>query len=191
MRRLRLTNCTISSWDCLIPGTKALTRSNLAFTHPSSNPTTSQLPYILKSNPLLSLSWDAVPADDGHMSTRAPLRHLRWLTLAGDSRHILTLLHRLEHPVIPDQLDIALHGCTLTEISETIGPHFENHFQRRGSSQADWDLTSNVRTASYSMWVVWLVRAQVACGWRKLRSSWHLYGSGNSSMEEREGGRHF
>ena len=139
LQRLRLTNCIISSWDCLIPGTKALTHLNLAFTHPSSNPTTSQLLSILESNPLLqkiSLSWDAVPVDDDHMSICVPLRHLRWLALAGDSRHVLTLLHRLEHPAILDQLDIALYGCTVTEFSETIGPYFKNHFQRRGSSQS-------------------------------------------------------
>ena len=99
------------------------------------------------------------------MSICVPLRRLRWLTLDGDSRHVLTLLgHRLEYPVVLDQLDIALYGCTLTEIPETIGSYSKNRFQRRGGSQSGLllDLKSSDRIVLH---VGGAVGAGPSCVW--------------------------
>ena len=135
----------ISSWGYLISRTGALTDLSLNFWQPSPNPTISQFLSILKSNPLLQkikISWGRVfngsrggDGDDDISSSRVKLDHLKRLELAGNLRHILRLLDRLDHPVISDVLAITLYGCTVTEISQTIEPYFLKHRQTRDRPQ--------------------------------------------------------
>jgi hypothetical protein len=83
LQRLKLINCTISSWD-LMSRIAGLTTLDLDVNYLSPTPTISQLLPILASNPTLqkvSLSgWQEVSADGGggeNPSPLVPLHHLK------------------------------------------------------------------------------------------------------------------
>ena len=139
LKRLELSYCSISSWDHLVLRTGSLTHLRLGFEYPSPNPTTSQLLSLLASNPLLqriTLPRGTVPNDNDELShLRIPLHHLRYLNLAGDLQHVLRLLDRLDFPVVLDEFEITLDGCTDKEISGKIGQYLRNLLQQRGESQ--------------------------------------------------------
>ena len=145
LQRLELDNCRIASWDLLMSRTTVLTTLTLHLGYSSSSPTTSQLLSILASNPTLqkiSLSRSAVPDDGGGMSPfQVPLHHLKELELAGGLRHIIGLLHRLDHPTNMDRLDITVCGCAIVDISQTIGPYLRDHLRRRGRSKTGLGLS--------------------------------------------------
>lgn len=144
LQRLDLHYCTISSWDNLMLRTGALTYLSLGFTHPTLNPTMSQLFSILESNPLLQsvkLSRYVVPDDGDDMSSlRLTLEHLKRLELVGDLRNILRLLDRLDNSEILESLVIILFDCTVTEISQILEPYYRNRFQRHGRPQSELGL---------------------------------------------------
>ena len=135
LRRLELTNCTISPWNHLTSRTSALTTLNLNLSNPSLSPTTSQLFSILASNPTLQhlgLVEHGIPNDGGNgSSSRAQLRHLKGLKLEGGLRHIIKLLHQLDHPRDMDDLSLSLYGCDIADIPQVIGPYLQDYLQRR------------------------------------------------------------
>lgn len=136
LQRLDLNNYKISSWDALISGTGALTDLSLSFSYSSPKP---RLLHILASNPLLrkvSLSLDVAPDEDCDSFPRVPLHHLRHLELIGDSRHVLKLLDRLDHPQILDNFLLTLNKCSAWEISQILGPYFLRYFRDCGRSQS-------------------------------------------------------
>ena len=148
LRRLDLTNCTISSWDHLSSRTCILTTLKLDFADPSRPsrftptptplPTTSQLLSMLASNPTLqrvALLSRAIPNGDGsESSSRVQLRHLEELRLDGNSQHVLKLVNQLDHPRNL-YLVLTLRDCDVVDISQTIGPYLRDHLQRRDKSQ--------------------------------------------------------
>ena len=139
LRHLELKNCRIASWDLLMSRTTVLTTLVLRLGYPSPPPTTSQLLSILASNPTLqklSLSKSAIPDDGGGKSPfQVPLHHLKKLKLAGGLRHVIGLLHRLDHPANMDKLNITICDCVIVDISQTIGPYLRDYVRRRGRSQ--------------------------------------------------------
>ena len=141
LQRLHLYNCTISSWDCLMSRTAALTTLFLNFTGPSPTPLTSQLLSMLASNPALRkvvLSGFAVPDDDdGKSSFRVKLQHLKKLRLEGDLRGVVRLLHWLDHPRNMGDLRLILYDCDVTDVSQIIGPYLRDHLQRRDGRSPD------------------------------------------------------
>ena len=139
LQRLELSRCSIASWDLLTSRTGVLTTLILHLFHPSPTPTTSQLLSILASNPTLrkvSLSRCAVP-DDGGGGHRfqVPLHHLKELVLYGGLRHVVGLLHRLDHPTNMDKLQIDVCDCAVADVSQIIGPYLRSYLRRRGRSQ--------------------------------------------------------
>jgi hypothetical protein len=137
LRHLDLTNCTISSWDHLTPQTTSLKALVLHLSYPSVIPTTPQLITVLTSNPALRklvLTRNSVPNDRNEDPSRVSLPHLKELKLAGKCKEVSTLLDRLDHPDIMDNLDIALTHPAV-DISGTIGPYLRGYFRRRGGSQ--------------------------------------------------------
>ena len=139
LRRLELADCTIGPWNRLTSLTSVLTTLKFDFSHPSLAPTTSQLFSILASNPALqklALLRCAVPSDgsDGS-SSQVQLRHMKGLELMGDLRHVIGLLHQLDHPRNLDDLSLNLHNCDATDISQVIGPYLRDHLQRRSRPQ--------------------------------------------------------
>jgi len=157
LQRLRLSNCSISSWAHLTSQTSVLTTLKLDFTHPSPTPsptpTIYQLLSILSTNPALrkvALLRRAVPDDDGgdKSSSRVQLRHLKGLYLNGGLRHVFNLLQRLDHPRKMDTLSLTLHDCGDVDISQIVGPYLRDHLQRRGRAQHGLNLfaSSGYRT---------------------------------------------
>ena len=140
LQRLELKHCTISTWDHLMSRTGALTNLSLCLARPPCNVTTSQLLSIFASNPLLqriALVCGMVPNDyDDDLSSCVPLRHLKYLELAGNLQDIFRLLHRLDHPEILDELVITPNRYMITEISQIIGPYFRDHLERCGRNQS-------------------------------------------------------
>jgi len=138
LRRLDLT-CTASAWDHINSRTGALIDLDVEFAEPEPGPTTSQLLSALTSNPLLQrlvLYSRAIPNDGGGESSfRVPLHHLKQLTLLGNSRDVIRLLHRLDHPARLDRLSLTLYHWTVVEISQVIGPCFRDYLRGRGTSQ--------------------------------------------------------
>ena len=139
LRHLELVNCTISSWDNLLPQTTLLTTLELTLNKTSPAPTMSQLLSILASNPRLqglALYTGMVPSDNTTGSSpQVALHQLRRLHLTGRIPHLFSLLHRLEYPDRMEDLSINVHDCTTSDISQTIGPYLRDHIQRRGESQ--------------------------------------------------------
>ena len=139
LQRLELYRCSIASWDLLTSRTGVLTTLVLRLFHPSPTPTTSQLLSILSSNPTLRKVWlsrCAVPDDGGGNSRfQVPLHHLKELVLDGGLRHVVGLLHRLDHPTNMDKLDISVGNCAVADISQIIGPYLRGYLRRRGRSQ--------------------------------------------------------
>jgi len=138
LQRLELYNCRVTSWDLLTSRAAVLTSLILDFNSPSPTPTTPQLLSVLASNPSLrkiSLSRSAVPDDGGGKSSfRVLLHHLKQLKLGGDSRHVIGLLHQLDHPTNVD-LDINLSNRTVADIPRIVGPRLRDHVRRRDRSQ--------------------------------------------------------
>ena len=133
---LRLAGCRISSLDLLESQTTALTTLEL-IDHPLSpiTSTLSQLVSILSSNPLLqdlSLSCDLVPhvVDGGRPAPLVPLRHLKTLSLSSDFRHTFLLMGQLELPDRLDSLDLSLHSCSPSDLSQTLGPYLRDRVRR-------------------------------------------------------------
>ena len=154
LKRLELLKCRITSWDLMhMSRTTGLTTLVLHFDHPSPPPTTPQLLSILASNPSLrkvSLSERAVPEDGGGGSPcPVPLRHLRKLELAGGLRHVIGLLHRLDHPT---NVDLALTLCdrTAEDITRIVGPYIRDYLRRRERSQGGLGLSA-IRIGDYTM----------------------------------------
>ena len=138
LRQLSLRGCTISSWDCLVSRFAVLTTLDLNFKAPSPTTSTSQLLSILASNPALRIVklGECVPDDDDDKSTsRVQLHHLEELELEGDLQHVMRLLHRLDHPKNMKLLELTLHNCGVTDISQIVGPYLRDHFQRRDRSR--------------------------------------------------------
>ena len=138
LRHLDLTRCAIPHWDDLISQTKLLETLALHLTSRSSPPTAPQLLSLLASNPSLqklALTGFSLPddLDEGHFQVSLPL--LRELKLAGECEEISMLLARMVYPDILDHLDISLDGCTVEDISDTIGPYLRDYFRRRGEFQ--------------------------------------------------------
>jgi len=149
LRRLELTNCTISSWDHLTSQTSALITLVLHLSNLSSPPTTPQLFSTLASNPALRkvvLTGRSIPNDgDGNPSPQVSLPHLEELELAGELQDVFGLLRRLDHPE-RIYLDLTLYSCAAEDISDTVGPYLRNYLRRRGTAQhelglyvASWD----------------------------------------------------
>jgi len=139
LRRLKLYNCSIASWDLLTSRTTVLTTLILRLNYPSPTPTTSQLLSILASNPTLqtiSFSGSAIPDDGGGRSpSRVPLHNLKELKLDGGLQHIIGLLHRFDHPANMDKLDIIVRESAVAGISRNIGPYLRDYLRRRDRSQ--------------------------------------------------------
>ena len=138
LQRLRLHNCTISSWDCLMSRTAVLTTLDLDFATPLPAPSTSQLFSIFSSNPALQevkLGVGAVPGDDDKSSFQVKLHHLKNLELEGDLRYVIRLLQRLDHPRNMDRLRLTLCDCDMADVSQIIGPYLRDYLQRRDRSQ--------------------------------------------------------
>jgi len=136
LQHLKLHDCRIASWDLLTSRTTVLTSLSLYFNRPSPTPTASQLLSILASNPLLrkvSLSGYTFPADGGESPYRVSLHHLKELKLAGISRHVIGLLHQLDHARNMD-LDIFLSDRTVTGVPRMVGPCLQDYFRRRDRS---------------------------------------------------------
>ena len=139
LRRLKLENCTISSWDLLMSRTSVLTTLTLDIRYPSPNVTSSQVLSILDSNPLLrklSLYECAVPGDNAGKLSQVSLPHLRGLALGGPTAHVLQLLHRLNHPGNMDSLILNLFDGAIEDISDSIGRYLQDYLRRRGRSQS-------------------------------------------------------
>ena len=137
LRFLRLSGCTISSWDLLKPQTTVLTTLELETNRLSPIPTPSQLLSILSSSPLLqSLSvFNTLAPHDGdsdRSAVRVQLRYLKQLYLSGNFERIFWLLNRLELPNKMDSLTLLLQECSPLCLSQTLGPYFGDHVGRRG-----------------------------------------------------------
>ena len=145
LQRLNLLCCEISSWDFITSRTGALTELHLDFVNPSPTPTTLQLFSIIVSNPDLrkvTLLHQAVPKDyTAATSSHAPLHHLEQLCLSGETRRVFGLLQWLDYPITLDKLAVTVHKCRATDVSQAIGPHLRNHFQRRGGSPSGLGLS--------------------------------------------------
>ena len=144
LQRLELHQYMITSWDVLMSRTTVLTSLALHSDHPSPPPTTSQLLSIFASNPSLlkvSLSRHAVPVDGGgEPPCRVPLHNLKELMLVGGSRHVIGLLHQLDHPMNLD-LNITLCDRTVEDIPRIVGPYLQDHLRRRDRSQGGLGLS--------------------------------------------------
>ena len=159
LQRLELEWCKITSWD-LLSRTDALTILYLRLDYHPTDSTTSKLLSILGSNPHLekvSLSYGAIPNSNGdYGSTYVSLPCLRQLELAGKSKHVLRLLNRLRHPVVPKNLRvfIALHGCKVAGISQ-VGLYFQDYIKRRGWPSSGLVLSPEFLgdENSFSLWV--------------------------------------
>ena len=136
LRSLCLFGCRISSWGLLKSQTTALTTLSLTVSELSPVPTPSQLLSILSFSPLLrDLALIQIPGSDvigsDAPTIRVQLRHLRQLFLSGNFRGVFTLLNLLEVPDKIDSQQVDLHGCSLSCLSQTLGPYFGDRVQRR------------------------------------------------------------
>jgi len=137
LRTLRLSGCSISSWDLLKSRITTLTTLKLAHElSPAQTP--SQLLSILSSNPLLqhlSLSpcSDPPTVDGGGAFLTVPLRHLKDLYLvSGFFDATFWLLNRLE---LPDKMAdhyMFLTKCSPSDVAPTLGSYFGDRVRRRG-----------------------------------------------------------
>ena len=134
---LRLYGCRISSWDLLESRTMALTTLNLVTWGLSPTPTLPQLLSILSSNPLLqdfTLSCSSFPhvVDSDKPPPLVSLHHLRKLQLICSFFHAFRLLDRLERPDKMDVLNLSLEGCSVSDLSQTLGPYLRDLVRRHG-----------------------------------------------------------
>ena len=61
-----------------------------------------------------------------------PLRHLKKLSLSGDSRLVFQLLRRLDYPEMMGVMTLSAFRRTAEDISGTLGPYTEGSIQRDG-----------------------------------------------------------
>jgi len=152
LQHLNLNNCSISSWDRLGSQTSALSTLELDFSYSSPTPTISQSLSILSSNPALRrvvLRGRAVPDGvGGKSSARVQLRHLEFLHLDGDSRHVFNLLNQLDHPRNMDLLSLTLRGCDDVSASRIVGPYLRDYLRHRDRAQngLNFSTSSGYRT---------------------------------------------
>ena len=135
LQHLELSNCTVTSWDCLGSQTRLLTALDLSFNETSPTPTMSQLLSVLAFNPRLQrlrLRATALPADDDHGLPQVSLSHLEELRLHGDLRQVFGLLHRLKYHKNA-ALTLSLLHSQVADITQTIGPHLRDYLRRRGT----------------------------------------------------------
>lgn len=105
---------------------------DLRFPLSSPSPTTSKLISVL-SNPNLQelgLVCSGLPVDTDGSGIRAPLRHLRKITLMGGFHRTFKLLQRLELPAGLDHVGFRMTDATLNDVLETFEPYVRNHFRR-------------------------------------------------------------
>ena len=91
----------------------------------------------------------AIPDDDGGESlTRVQLRHLNYLRLEGDLRHVSDLLNQLDHPRNMDLLSLTFRGCDEIDASRIVRPYLRDHLQRRDRAQngLNFSASSGYRT---------------------------------------------
>jgi len=136
LRSLHLFGCRISSWVLLESQTTALTTLRLTADQLSPVPTPFQLLSILSSSPLLrDLAHFYSPGsyvDHDVPTIRVQLRHLERLYLSGDFRRVFTFLNLLELPDEMDSQKVDLYGCSLLDLSQTLGPYLGDRVRRRG-----------------------------------------------------------
>ena len=141
-----------------MPRTTVLTTLDLNFIDPSPTPSISQLLSILASNPALrtvTLGECAVPDDgDDKSSFRVQLHHLEELQLGGDLQHVFRLLRRLDHPGNMKFLGLTLHNCDVTDVSQIVGPHIRDYFQRRSRSQNGLYLSTNSGYGDFGDYII-------------------------------------
>ena len=133
LQRLRLSNCSISSWGYLTSRTSALTTLKLDFGHTSAPPAIYQSLSILASNPALwkvTLLRRPIPDGGGSESSRVKLHHLKELRLDGGLRQVFNLLRQLDHPVDMDLLSLTLHDCDNVDIPRIVGPYLRDNLRR-------------------------------------------------------------
>ena len=121
-------------WDHLASQTTRLTTLSLQF-YPllSHTPTTPQLISVLASNPNLqelTLGGEGLPGDVDGPGFRAPLRHLKTISLDGELRRVLGLLHSLELPAALDSMSLDARGPTVEVVLQTLGPYVQDRFRR-------------------------------------------------------------
>ena len=154
LRLLALTgNFHISSWDYLAPRTTLLTILSLGIEPFTTSPTltTSQLFSILTSNPNLQelrLSNYALPNDADRSTSKVPLRNLKVLALAGESRHLLELLHQLMLPQALDEICLTPSNPTVEDIAQTLVPYRRDRLQRDARFQDPLEIRISSSTAS-------------------------------------------
>jgi hypothetical protein len=146
----------ISSWEHLGLHTTALTTLHLPIGRASPTPTMSQLLSILASNPRLrslTLSESMIPRDSGDGSaSRAPLHHLRYLSLDGNFHLVFRLLRRLDHPeTMGESIRLNLFYSTVGEVSEILGPYVRDHLRRDERSQDQLGIFINSNEAFLSV----------------------------------------
>ena len=135
LRDLSLFECSDFALDHLKSSTNALTNLSLRdnMSSPPSIPSTSQLLSLLSSNPYLQtitlyilLISDDIRSD---CRLRVPLPHLKRFSLTMDFRRALAVLHRLEFPHMPNQLNLCFRGCTLEVARQVVGPYIRDRIQ--------------------------------------------------------------
>ena len=130
------TGVTISSWEDFGSRTTGLTTLSLTISEPSPTPTTHQLLSILTSNPRLrslTLTTHMIPRDKIDESIApVPLHHLKKLFLSGGFHPVFQLLRRMNRPEIMDEMALFVSGCTVEDISGTLGPYVRDHIRRDG-----------------------------------------------------------
>ena len=155
-------NISIPSWDRLIPWTTLLTVLSLDIaTEPPQappRPTAAQLLSILTSNPSLQelfLTNAVLPNDAETSTSKVWLRHLKTLSLEGESRHIFGLLRQLTLPEMLDELHLIVFHPTVEDVSQALVPYMRDYFRRDPRFQDRLGVSSsNHSSVSISVGVV-------------------------------------
>ena len=152
LRRLKLFDCGIRSWDLIASRITTLTTLDLDLFSLEPIPTTSQVLSILTSNPNLwevSISGFRTPGGDGgDPPPRVSLHHLKELDLDGNPQGVFELLDRLDHPGRMDRLDIAIGPCVVEDIPNLIGPYLRDYLRHRVGSENGLGLSLSLPYAS-------------------------------------------
>ena len=159
-------NIRISSWDRLTSRTTLLTTLSLGISTPPPSPTltVAQLFSILTSNPNLqelSLADAALPSDADRSTLKVQLPHLKTLSLTGEPRHLLGLLHQLILPEVLDDLGLIGSGPTAEDIPQILAPYVQDYFRRDTRFQERLELFSS-RSNSFVSILVGVVSAQTS-----------------------------
>ena len=155
-------NISIPSWDRLIPWTTLLTVLSLDIaTEPPQappRPTAAQLLSILTSNPSLQelfLTNAVLPNDAETSTSKVWLRHLKTLSLEGESRHLFGLLRQLTLPEMLDELQLIVFHPTVEDVSQALVPYMRDYFRRDPRFQDRLGVSSsNHSSVSISVGVV-------------------------------------